>query len=283
MSYDALSTRMKENYEHRTRYYLPRRTNIIARYDGKAFHSYTKYCQKPFDDSLMSYMDAAGIALCEEIQGAKCCYIQSDELNVLITDYDDITTEAWFDNNIQKICSVGASIATGGFYRARLTDLLNQAYRNKYCWQSQEALQAEKIPNFDGRCFSIPDLVEVANYFNWRNKDWLRNSVSMLCRSYYSHKEMEGKSVSDMHEMLYAKNVNWNNLAPKYKRGRLILRKKYLTENPNAKIKGTDEEGQLVERHKWEVTDIPDDHGFNYWFDLVKQLTISPPKVIPVK
>ena len=118
MNKDNLGDRMK-GYEDTFRYYLPKKTNLILRIDGKAFHSYTKNCKRPFDDNLMDDMNQTAIKLCEEIQGAKLAYVQSDEISILITDYDDIKTSAWFDNNLQKIVSVSASIATAEFNKQR--------------------------------------------------------------------------------------------------------------------------------------------------------------------
>ena len=119
-SKDSLGTRMKENYENRTRYLLPRRTNIIIRIDGKAFHSYTKGLDRPIDQGLTDDMNETTKYLCENIQGAKFGYVQSDEISILITDYEDITTDGWFDNNLQKMCSISASMATAKFNELRL-------------------------------------------------------------------------------------------------------------------------------------------------------------------
>lgn len=91
---DQIGDRMKEFYEDRTRYALVRRTYTIIRIDGKAFHTYTRGLQKPFDDQLMDDMDATAAYVCQNIQGAKFAFVQSDEISVLITDFDDINTGA---------------------------------------------------------------------------------------------------------------------------------------------------------------------------------------------
>ena len=119
-SKDDLGTRMKEFYENRYRIFLPRRTNVLIRIDGKAFHTYTRGLNKPYDDGLMEDMNETTKYLCENIQGAKMGYVQSDEISILITDYDDISTSAWFDNNIQKMCSIAASLATAKFNQLRM-------------------------------------------------------------------------------------------------------------------------------------------------------------------
>lgn len=211
MTSDSLGDRMKSQYEDRTRYFLPRRTYTIVRVDGKAFHTYTRGCKKPFDEELMTSMDQATKFLCEEIQGAQYGYVQSDEISILMTDFNKITTSAWFDGNIQKITSVAASLATGKF---------NAWIGNRF--KADGSAQFETA-YFDARVFTIPDPIEVANYFIWRQKDAVRNSISMVARSFYSHKELDKKSTSDMQEMIHKKGVNWNNYPIGSKRGRMLV------------------------------------------------------------
>ena len=107
---DSLGDRMKEYYENRAKTYLTRRTPVIIRLDGKAFHSFTKGLKKPYDTIFHYAMNHTMKYLCENIQCVKVGYTQSDEITLLLTDYDTLTTDAWFDNNVQKICSVSASM-----------------------------------------------------------------------------------------------------------------------------------------------------------------------------
>lgn len=219
---DSLGDRMKDYYEDRTRIFLPRRTYSIIRIDGKAFHTYTRGLQQPFDDQLMNDMDEIGIALCRTIQGAKFAFVQSDEISILLTDFDEINTSAWFDGNIQKIVSVSASIATASF----------------------NDLRPGKIALFDSRVFTIPTKTEVENYFIWRQQDATRNSISSVAQNLYSHKELHGKNTNEMQEMAFQKGTNWNDLAPRYKRGRMIL--KQFFEHTDQSI-----------RSKWVVINVP--------------------------
>ena len=202
MTSDSLGTRMKEQYEFRARTFLPRRTNTILRLDGKAFHSYTRGLDRPYDQSLMDDMTETARYLCEQIQGARLAYTQSDEISVLLTDYESIKTDAWFDGNVQKIVSVAAAMATARFNQLRPDGGL--------------AL-------FDARVFVIPDPVEVANYFVWRQKDATRNSISMAAQARFSHRELHGKSSNEMQDMLWrVHGVNWNDYDPRFKRGTLV-------------------------------------------------------------
>ena len=213
--HDDLGDRMKSQYENRTRYLLPRRTYTIIRIDGKAFHSYTKDLNKPFDEDLINDMNQTTIELCKNIQGSKFGFVQSDEISILLTDFETINTDAWFDGNIQKIVSVSASIATSSFNLLRLERYLNQNVLFGF---------AKKQAQFDSRVLVIPDPIEVENYFIWRQKDAVRNSISMVAQSLYSHKQLNCKSQSDMQEMCFQKGVNWNDMPDGFKRGRTIIK-----------------------------------------------------------
>lgn len=210
---DDLGNRMKGQYEDRTRIMLPRRTYTIIRLDGKAFHTYTRKLNKPFDLGLSQDMDDAIVAILPEIQGAVFAYTQSDEISILLIDFSENNTCAWFDNNLQKMCSVSASLITAEFNRFRLI-------RDG---GSGPGSSLVKLAHFDSRVFTIPDRIEVMNYLIWRNKDCSRNSVSMVAQSMFSHNELHGKSTSDMHEMMHQKGVNWaTDYSEGDKNGRLI-------------------------------------------------------------
>jgi len=209
MSKDALGDRMKDFYENRTRMKLPRRTNTIIRLDGKAFHTFTRGFEKPFDKNLTNAMNDTTKALCKEIQGAVIGYVQSDEISILLTDYTKLTTDAWFDGNIQKIVSVSASMATAYFN-----------YSINYGRPYYNQLKAF----FDSRVMTIPSRTEVINYFIWRQQDAVRNSISMLAQSLYSHGELMNKSANEMQEMCFQKGKNWNDIDDGWKRGRMIIK-----------------------------------------------------------
>lgn len=198
---DSLGDRMKEQYEGRTSYSLPRRSYTIVRLDGKAFHTFTKGMEKPFCMELIQAMAYGAIEVCKSADGAQFAYLQSDEVSILLTDFAKPDTNAWFNGNVQKIASVSASIMTASF---------NNFFPGK------------RLALFDARAFSIADDVEVENYFIWRQKDWIRNSLQMLSRSHYSHKNLIGKKVPDMHDMLYDKGVNWSTLPVGLKNGHLV-------------------------------------------------------------
>ena len=218
---DDLGDRMKSHYEDRTRYSLPRRTYTIIRLDGKSFHTYTRGLKKPFDRELFEDIDNAIIAMLPEIQGAQFAYTQSDEISILLTDFATPQTSAWFDGLLQKMASVSASIITAHFNQQRLARFVEK--------HSLNVLRDDApIAYFDARVFTIPDRTEVMNYFIWRNQDCSRNSVSMVAQANFSHKELQGKSTTEMHEMLHVKGVNWaTDYTDREKNGALIVKESY--------------------------------------------------------
>ena len=221
---DSLGTRMKEYYENRTRIFLPRRTYTIIRVDGKAFHSYTKGLKRPFDMDLTEDIDKTAIYMCNNIQGAKFAFVQSDEISILMTDFDNIKTDAWFDGNIQKISSISASLATAKFNQLRF---LRNAEISGYEYEEWIDISNCKLAHFDSRVFMIPEKTEVQNYFIWRQQDTVRNSISSVAQSLFSHKELKNKNTDEMQDMCFSKGVNWNDFPTKLKRGRLIVKEYY--------------------------------------------------------
>ena len=246
---DPLGDRMKDFYEDRTRYKLARRTNTIIRIDGKAFHTYTKGLKRPFDEGLMEDMNKTTEYLCQNIQGAKFGYVQSDEISILITDYDDISTHAWFDANLQKMASIAASLATAEFNRLRLIRKMNTTVAT-----AGSILEQFKHAMFDARVFQIPYQEEVLNYFIWRQQDATRNSISSVAQSLYSTKELHGKKTNDMQEMIFQKGINWNDYKPREKRGSLIRKVERVYARQGEPI--MDGKTRVIEsykRSKWEA------------------------------
>lgn len=202
---DSLGDRMKM-YEQTSDYRLSNRIPIIIRIDGKAFHSWTKKskCVVPFDSELMNLMADTTKYLCENISGCILGYCQSDEISLCVINTQNSMTQAWFDNRIQKMTSISASLATYFF----------NAHNPKEI----------KIPAFfDSRVFLIPEK-DVMNYFIWRQRDATRNSISMLAQSLYSHKELHMKSSDEKQQLCWEKGMNWNNLPSQCKRGSLIYK-----------------------------------------------------------
>lgn len=213
-----LGDRMKNNYENVSRIYLLHRTPVIIRVDGRAFHTLTRArCTKPFDPHFIDAMRTTALYLVGQIQGAKCAYVQSDEISILVSDFDTLDACAWFDYNVQKVASVSASMATLAFERAFNTT--HDTYDI----------------HFDARAFNVPR-EEVTNYFIWRQKDWNRNSLQMLARSLIpdynydyipdirSKNPLHGKNAAALHDYCMAHGGNWNDLDLHLKNGTFVVR-----------------------------------------------------------
>jgi tRNA(His) 5'-end guanylyltransferase len=171
--------------------------------DGKAFHTYTRGMSKPFDANLIDSMIRAMEMTAKDMQGFKLAYHQSDEVTFLLTDYDNLDTQGWFDYELNKVVSISASLFTFHFNRCMVNT-------------GRPAL-------FDSRAFTVP-VSDVPNVFLWRQRDWERNSVTMLAQSHFSHKQLHGKKVPDMHEMLHGVGINWAHLDDHLKNGTFYLR-----------------------------------------------------------
>lgn len=199
---DSLGDRMK-GYEEAVRTSLPRRLPIIIRVDGKAFHTYTRGCERPFDPKLQEVMNETAKALCKEIQGVQLAYIQSDEISLLLHNYKTFTTQPWFGNQIQKMVSVAAGTASA-IFTSRSPTIFNEI----------------KHAVFDARVFIVPT-EDVCNYFIWRQQDTIRNSVQMLARSVFSHKECDSMSIVQLKEMLQARGRDWGGESEANRYGRI--------------------------------------------------------------
>ena len=203
---DELGNRMKSNYEDVTRYYLSRRTPVIIRLDGKAFHTFTKGFDKPFDSILVEAMQYTTEQLCRNVQGCVFGYCQSDEISLLLVDYKKLNSDAWFDYNIQKCSSVVASLATN-YFNSYLFDCITNfkgfEQDNEVNFLSNKLFKA----SFDARIFNIPK-EEVVNYFIWRQNDCIRNAINSIGQHYFSHKNLQHKNVSQIREMLIKNKIN---------------------------------------------------------------------------
>lgn len=242
---DNLGDRMK-TYENVTRTYLTRRTPVIIRIDGKAFHTFTRGFVKPFDDILVETMQDTMKYLCENIEGCVLGYTQSDEITLVLCDYKKLTSQAWFDNNIQKMCSISASIATLEFNRKFcenrdrwIMDTYDCVHSNKE--MIEKWLKIMKTYNeagfhgalFDSRAFNIPK-EEVNNCLLWRQQDATRNSIQSVAQANFSHKQLQNKNCSELQEMLFQeKGINWNNIPTHLKRGSCCIKEQYEIETEN--------------------------------------------------
>ena len=258
---DSLGDRMKQ-YEYVTRNYLTRKLPVIIRLDGKAFHSFTRGLKKPFDDIFVKTMQDTMKYLCENVQGCVLGYTQSDEITLVLVDYQNREASAWFDNNIQKMVSVSASMATLAFNNAFAENYNREQYNYFDDCNNEKRyrdLELEKYFDtldkkcfkamFDSRVFSLPK-EEVANVLIWRQQDATRNSIQSVGQANFSHTQLHGKNCSNIQDMLILeKGINWNDYPTHLKRGSCCIKKPFKINE------GTEQEAI---RNKWVIdTEIP--------------------------
>lgn len=211
---DNLGTRMKTFYEQVSKTRLVRRMPVAIRLDGKAFHTFTRGMNKPFDAVLIKSMQQTMMYLCNNIQGCVFGYTQSDEITLILIDYQTLESSAWFDYEVQKLCSVAASMATLQFNRVFRMNVKTweREHHDLVMTSDHDAAYAERLEDkidigamFDARCFNIPK-EEVCNLVYWRQLDAMRNSVQMVGQANFSHKELQGKSCAMIRDMLQDKD-----------------------------------------------------------------------------
>lgn len=228
---DELGKRMKEFYEAIPKTKLVRRMPVAIRIDGKAFHTFTRGFQKPFDEVLGNAMVRTMEYLAKNIQGCVFAYQQSDEITLLLVDYKQLNSEAWFDYQVQKMCSIAASMATMAFNRYFNEEFNKWFDKASTCehthsmsigdWNLYHAYakSIEKGAMFDARVFSIPK-EEATNLVYWRQLDATRNSIQMVGQAKFSHNELQGKSCNMIQDMLLTqRDINWNDYPTRWKRG----------------------------------------------------------------
>lgn len=262
---DELGTRMKEYYEQIPKMKLMRRTPVIIRIDGKAFHTFTRGFEKPFDEILIESMQETTKYLCENIQGCVLGYTQSDEISLVLVDYQTFHTAAWFDYEVQKMVSVAASMATMAFNRIftqKVNDYFLKVSEEKEDVATREAYAKALMQGamFDARVFNIPK-EEVTNCIYWRQLDAARNSIQMVGQAMFSHKELQGKSCNAIQDMLVEqKGINWNDYPAYKKRGTCVVKEEYyvyVNEDGIAEEIAPDEVKNFVEevsvRSRWRI------------------------------
>ena len=231
--HDELGIRMKTYYEQIPKTKLMRRTPVAIRLDGKAFHTFTRGFEKPFDEVLGNAMRETMKYLCENIQGCVLGFQQSDEITLILVDYRKLNSDAWLDYEVQKMCSIAASMATMAFnkiFHQNFTQWKDKIFDCKDIEHANELLDAyciaiEKGAMFDARCFNIPK-EEVANLIYWRQLDASRNSIQMVGQAYFSHNELQHKSNSNIQDMLMEKHqINWNDYPTHLRRGSCCIKK----------------------------------------------------------
>lgn len=217
---DLMGNRFKA-YEACSSMYLIPGTPKVIRLDGKAFHTFTKGCEQPYDWSIMSAMAAGAIAVMKEIGGsARLAYIQSDECSIVINDKPRIESSPWFDNNLVKMATVSASIMSVNF---------SKTFHDSRIMNVKEGIDPSTIPfkpaYFDARVFQVPNVWEMNNAILWRQFDAIKNSKSQYARHYFSQKQVHEKNGDQKVTMMKEQHgFDWNTAPTWTKRGIVIRR-----------------------------------------------------------
>ena len=225
MSHTPFDTRMKA-YENLSKDFLMKQTPVIIRIDGRAFHTFTRGLKKPFDHVLARSMALTAEYLLNNISNCVFAYTQSDEISLLLCDYENIRTEPWFDNNQQKLVSLSAAMATLAFNRFFEQESMREEILATGDTEYFDTLERKRYKAvFDARAFNLPK-EEIVNYFIWRQQDATRNSIQMVAQAHFSEKQMHKKNTSVLQDMLMLeKGINWNDTPVRYKRGVAIYKK----------------------------------------------------------
>lgn len=267
-----------EDPEERNRMYLQRRIPVIIRVDMRAGHTFLRGFATPFDDIFMKSMQETAKYLCENIQNCKLSYQQSDEITLLLVDYDKLNTDCFFDYRVDKLCSIAASMATMAFNNIFSKYVkgfdLALAYNdngidteeNRKLWEIYNKAVI-KGAMFDARCFNIPK-EEVTNLVYWRQLDASRNSIQMVGQANFSHKELQNKSCNDIQDMLMTqKGINWNDLPTYQKRGSCCVKREFwvdkndrceFSKEYSEALDRTARDENAIKRTEWVIdTEIP--------------------------
>lgn len=205
--FEALGDRMKElemmEAGRRVMPGLP----IMARLDGKNFHSFTRGMIRPYTPSMSQAMIETARYLVEKTQ-ANFAYTQSDEISLGFW-YDDPKTQPMFDGRIQKLTSVLAAMATAKFNQEVMERMPARWHR---------------LPVFDARVFNLPSLDAMAECIVFRSLDCTKNSIMMAAQAQFTHKELQGKQAADMLNMLMDKGIDWRDYPSHFKDGTFLRR-----------------------------------------------------------
>lgn len=231
-------------YRNMTDYKLIPNSYVLIMLDGRGFSKGIKNkFEKPFDDDFIYMMNETAKYLCENIQGCKFGYVQSDEISLVLTDFDTPTTDSFFGYRISKIQSIVASMATGKFNQLMLLHRM----KNGFGINPEDVILKSPIYQFDCKCWNVPTFNDVFSWFLWRQTDCIKNSKQQTAQTYLPHKSLLGKSSDEQITLLLKeKEIDWNEFYEDKKYGRFIYKNKIMFRN--------NETGEEYSRNKWEYS-----------------------------
>lgn len=262
-------------YRSLTDYKLIPNSYVMVCIDGRSFsHLIKNKFQKPFDDNFIEMMNETAKYVCENVQGCKFAYTQSDEVTFVLTDFDTPTTDSFFSYRLCKMQSIIASLATSKFNQLMYTYYINK-HDYKTCLMDYEdtlyrvsdvaeCISELPIYQFDCRCWNVPSFNDVFAYFLYRQIDCVRNSKQQTAQTFLAHKELMGKNTDEQVELLKnEKDIDWNTFPDRLKYGRFIWKRNVLMNNV--------ETGEVYHRNKWVIEPawlLAEEDGKKKFFDL---------------
>lgn len=205
---DAFGDKVKEFEAISAKETLDETLPMCVRIDGKAFHTYTRGLERPYDKRLSDAMISTMNFLLEKTD-ARLGYTQSDEISLVYFKMAN-NQQTYFGSRTQKLVSVLASMATAKF---------NAEVRKNI--PEKEDIFAY----FDCRVWNVPSLEDAADVFVWRQDDAIKNAVSMAASAYYSHNQLHGKNSSEKKSMLLDKGVKWDDFPEFFTTGTFAMKK----------------------------------------------------------
>lgn len=233
-----------KNIERTMSHKLPATRWSMARIDGRAFHTYTRGLDAPYDEKFVAAMNATLLALCNMEVPVAMGYVQSDEISLLIDNRSlNGTLNPWYGGKMQKIISVLSSAATAYFNMER-------------------AKQGYSTPAFfDARVIPIKSVDEIGMYFAWRHADAVKNTISMAAHAAFSEKDVDSKTSEERKTMLAEIGKPWEGLPVGFRHGRYAVRESFpeTISFVHGKTKQTETKEILSKR--WVLTDADEYPG----------------------
>jgi len=219
-------------YRDLTDYRILPNSNILVMLDGKNFSTLVKnHFKKPFDDDFIDMMNKTAKFLCNNVQGVKFAYTQSDEISLLITDYDTQETDTPFGGRLCKLQSILASLATSEFNRQFILNKLSNKFVDSgdvdvTFAEVYDEINKMKLAQFDCKVWVVPNKNDVYAWFLYRQIDCIRNSKQQTAQTYLSPKDLMSRNTDEQVELCKAKSgVDWCAFADQYRFGRFVYKK----------------------------------------------------------
>lgn len=267
-----------ENLEEKCRYYqsltnyklLPN-SYVIVHLDGKGFSKLIKNkFKKPFDNDFINMMNKTAQFLCKNVQGCKLAYVQSDEISLLITDFDTPnTTDLLYGGRLNKIQSILASLATSEFNKQYILYNLSKKVEGDVCFaEIYDTINSMNMCQFDCKAWVVPNENDAFAWFLFRNIDCVKNSKQQTAQNWCSHKELFNKDTDEQIDYLLKKhNIDWNSFDNDKKFGRFVYR---IEKHEKKEING-----EIIEflRSQFKVFPLSfmltEESGKNYFFEIL--------------